>query len=510
MNRLQPSKSGLVAKISKLEMELEKLSRSVATTPKLDLELGMRDFGPIRDGLIRLRPLTIFIGPNNSGKSYAALLVRSAISLLGGRPSGAVGGSNRSIYTSAGDYNQRRNRPQLKAGNKRNEFLVTRSTLGALSRDAAGAITAAFSGQIEKNFSVHPSSLVRSGKACASIKIPGIIEISIPRNKKDRPVPLRCAMDVARTREALTDENIDGVKVKAMDGSVLACTFSTDTNAGVDAKSAYDRLLSVVLIAALNGHGHATPAATCYLPAARSGIMEAYKTILASVARSHADGWGDSYAVPDMKAVDYEFLAAVLEMGGKGGQFSRIANELERDALHGKIALRRAANGVAPDIYYARQREMPIRLASSAVSELAPLVLFLRHVVKRGDLLIVEEPESHMHPKNQVVLAKCIVRLVRAGLNIVVTTHSTHMMERFSAYLRAGQMTAGQRSRVGIEKGLYLDAGDIAPYLFEMSGNKTTVKLIDHSPHEGISQEEFIKVGEALHEENIRVDKIVG
>ena len=509
MNRRQPSKIDLEAKIANLERKLERLSRSVAP-PKLDLELGIRDFGPIREGHIRLRPLTIFIGPNNSGKSYAALLARSVISLQGGRQLGALDAPSRSARAGAGRGNHSRAHLQLKAGDRKNEFLVTNRALGVLSRHAADTIATVLSGQIEKNFSAYSSSLVRSGKSHAIIKIPGIIEISIPRSSRERPSPVGQTLNVAKAREALIGGAGNGVKVKAKDGGALACTISTEANEKIDAESAYNRLLSQVLIVALNGHGHATPATTCYLPAARSGIMEAYKTILASVARSYIHEWGDSHAVPHMKAVDYEFLATMLEMGGKKGQFSRIADELERDALHGKITLRRAVNGLAPDIYYARQHEMPIHQASSAVSELAPLVLFLRHVVKKGDLLIVEEPESHLHPKNQVVLAKCIVRLVRSGLNVIVTTHSTYMVERFSAYLRAGLMTAGQRSRVGIGKGLYLEAADIAPYLFEAGGNKTTIKPIDHSPQEGISQEEFMKVNEALHDENIRVDKLVG
>lgn len=509
MNRQRPSKLDLETKIAELERKLERLSSSAAR-PKLNLELVIRDFGPIQDGHIRLRPLTIFIGPNNSGKSYAALLARSATSLLGDRPSDVRGAFNWSTGTSAGRGNHTKAHMQLKASENKGEFLVTGRALGTLSKHAAEAIATAFSGQIEKNFSAHLSSLVRSGKAHANIKIPGIIEISIPRNKRKRPVPQWHTLNTAKAKEALTDEIVDGLKVKTKDGGVLTCTFSTDTEAVVDAESAYKKLLSQVIIAALNGHSHAVPATACYLPAARSGIMEAYKTILASVARSYTQELGDSHAIPHMKAVDYEFLATMIEMGGKRGQFSQIANELERDALHGKIILRHATNWIAPDIYYARQREMPIHHASSAVSELAPIVLFLRHVVKKGDLLIIEEPESHLHPKNQVVLAKCIVKLVRSGLNVIVTTHSTYMVERFSAYLRAGHMTARQRSRAGIERGLYLEAGDIAPYLFEMRGNKTTVKQVDHSPHEGISQEEFMKVNEALHEENIRVDKIVG
>lgn len=34
----------------------------------------MRDFGPIREGSFDLAPLTVFIGPNGSGKTYAATL----------------------------------------------------------------------------------------------------------------------------------------------------------------------------------------------------------------------------------------------------------------------------------------------------------------------------------------------------------------------------------------------------------------------------------------------------
>lgn len=41
------------------------------------LELEVSDFGPIVEANIDLRPLTVFVGPSNTGKSYLAILIYS-------------------------------------------------------------------------------------------------------------------------------------------------------------------------------------------------------------------------------------------------------------------------------------------------------------------------------------------------------------------------------------------------------------------------------------------------
>ena len=38
------------------------------------IELGVKDFGPIVEASLDLRPLTVFIGPSNTGKSWLATL----------------------------------------------------------------------------------------------------------------------------------------------------------------------------------------------------------------------------------------------------------------------------------------------------------------------------------------------------------------------------------------------------------------------------------------------------
>ena len=48
------------------------------------LELEVTDFGPIVEAKIDLRPLTVFVGPSNTGKSYLAILIYALHRVFGG------------------------------------------------------------------------------------------------------------------------------------------------------------------------------------------------------------------------------------------------------------------------------------------------------------------------------------------------------------------------------------------------------------------------------------------
>ena len=40
-----------------------------------NVEIAVKNFGPIAEANIDLRPLTVFVGPSNTGKTYFATLV---------------------------------------------------------------------------------------------------------------------------------------------------------------------------------------------------------------------------------------------------------------------------------------------------------------------------------------------------------------------------------------------------------------------------------------------------
>ena len=79
-----------------------------------------------------------------------------------------------------------------------------------------------------------------------------------------------------------------------------------------------------------------------------------------------------------------------------------------------------------------RRFVIPLHRASSSARGLSDLYFFLRHEARRDHLLIIDEPESHLDTANQVFLARLLARMVRAGLKVLVTTHSDYLVKEIN------------------------------------------------------------------------------
>ena len=124
---------------------------------------------------------------------------------------------------------------------------------------------------------------------------------------------------------------------------------------------------------------------------------------------------------------------------------------IEETILGGSVQVERSPISGYPSFSYRPKgwkEELPLANTSSMVSELVPLVLYLRNKIKLGDVLIVEEPESHLHPAMQVELTRQLAALVRLGIRVIVTTHSEWVLEELANIVRRSELSKAERKKI--------------------------------------------------------------
>ena|GEM_PF-2968349 len=108
------------------------------------------------------------------------------------------------------------------------------------------------------------------------------------------------------------------------------------------------------------------------------------------------------------------------------GEYSEFAKEnpqliAELDRLIGAKFVE-----VDQEIYldYGGSAPISMKTASSSIRSLIDLNIFIKYVAQPGAALMVDEPELNLHPRNQIRLARLLVRLVKAGIRVFISTHS--------------------------------------------------------------------------------------
>lgn len=76
--------------------------------------------------------------------------------------------------------------------------------------------------------------------------------------------------------------------------------------------------------------------------------------------------------------------------------------------------------------------DIPLHLASSSARGLSDLYFYLRHKAKPNQLLIIDEPESHLDTKNQIMLARMLSHFIRSGIKVLITTHSDYVLKEIN------------------------------------------------------------------------------
>jgi predicted ATPase len=80
-------------------------------------------------------------------------------------------------------------------------------------------------------------------------------------------------------------------------------------------------------------------------------------------------------------------------------------------------------------------------------------------VAEMGSMLIVENPEAHLHPLAQSRLGEFLAQVAATGVQVFVESHSEHILNAFRLAVRSGVLAADALSV------LYFRGADVDPVL---------------------------------------------
>jgi hypothetical protein len=459
--------------------------------------LKVQDFGPIAEGTATLRPLTVLIGPNNAGKSYFALLTYALTGPFGRPPAmyrRRWGFWRHDLLTEPGRRFSEKERLWLAERSKQKEKMRFDQLPAEIKESVQTAIEGfipklaeGLSQELQRGFATKLADLGRKRPADG---------FRLWLDQSDPELKLQLSLMKGNLHLDKSEWNISSQFVD------LAQLRNVPARA-------FDELVPGIVLQTLLRTFFSE---AYYFPAARSGILQGHKALASSILSRIPLVGIEPFEIPTLSGVLADFIGNVLRLEKHQGErkVSEVGSFLEENACKGKVDIGATEEKFEyPEIYYQLGgTKLPLHRTSSMVSEIAPIILFLKYVVERGDLLIIEEPEAHLHPDNQRTLALAMVKLVRLGVRLIITTHSDYFLHQVSNFVQLARM-ADKRRELGYSQDDYLLPEEVGSYLFcfDNKGDGTHIKELKVTEEDGIPEDEFARIYEALYEETLSIER---
>ena len=500
-------------------------------TDRLDIRISVEDFGPIGTGKIELRPLTIFVGPSNAGKTYLAVLVYAIHKAIGGLSKYAILNNkhltlNNNLLRHFLKKQEGRSRKTTEALRSEIEDIAAKlddlrrpftflDLPASVRKKALSLLTNPdllsddLSQEMERCFDVQSlSEMVRSGSQNERMKISiGAKQGDVilwkfdfqysDLNTSSKGSIGNIALDESSKREPEFGMRVRELKHQLDEPSMLRMYRLFSDLAKTAGEEAY------------------------YLPAARSGIMQSHRVIASSImGRATRAGLVRLPELPTFSGVLVDFMQRLILYGEPGNSWRMrhrqkslkevlsLTKQVEKQTLGGRISLDRTSPGGYPEFVYVpmnSKQRIGLSRASSMVTELAPIVLSLKDGICEDDTLIIEEPEAHLHPAAQTQMAKLLVQLIKVGVRVIVTTHSDWLLKAIGNLMREGALIESADNANMVDGEEYPETAirpeDVGIWLFCSPDGKngTEVEEIPFDSVGGIEPRDFDLVDEELY-----------
>lgn len=378
-------------------------------------KLKVKEYGKIRNAEIEVAPLTLFVGDNNSGKSYL-------MSLLWGI-------KNLGIQVLLGSGI----RPQTKSEQVLFDWIKLQVTTVVKQGGHAvsiGSMANIFQSVLQEKIDQNKEEIVKRIFNSSGIEI-GELKIEFMDLEQ---FPLNFIFHEGQGAVVLFTEDSDKFGIR----------FSNITEDPLQlSEKGCQRVLEAIfsLILCVEPNDRNLLNRDVYLPAAKTGFMLT-KDVINKVNRKRMfDIEVEEEEISPFTRPINQFLDVMNDLsfgGAENENFVKAVEYLEFGMADGTVEMSALPNREILYIPSGKEKVMPLRIVSAVVTELSPLILILKH--KRNlNSLFYEEPEMCLHPRLQQKMARVLCQLVNSPLNMVITTHSDIILQYVNKMIRLSE-----------------------------------------------------------------------
>ncbi len=204
-----------------------------------------------------------------------------------------------------------------------------------------------------------------------------------------------------------------------------------------------------------------------YFPTARTGFLLTYKELTRSALKERFSLETTEKNLLTKPNTDFLMGLSSLDISRQNESNQNLTEFIEKHILSGRI---QTSGYPMLEIEYqpdGTADHLPMYISSAVVTETVPLLLFLKYGTVRA--FLVEEPEISLHPKLQWEMARVLIRMVNTDLPVVVTTHSDIMIQHMNNMIKAGTLNCKEHffQQTGYQKEDLLSKEQVAVYQFE-------------------------------------------
>ncbi|MFR0736192.1 MAG: AAA family ATPase [Oscillospiraceae bacterium] len=429
------------------------------------MNIKVRNFGKISSANIDVSNFSIFVGENNSGKSYLMQLIYGVIFSF----------SNDKKFTEAlQDFE---------------EINISENPISIDSSDKGFLLS--LQDCINMFLYNNKDRIIKEIFHTKKLKIE---ELSIELNDLIFNYTLSYE-GLSPVVEKDNSQHFETYKITRSDSKTLTIRFFESYPKSLIEGTIKQELLSFILSdnigVQINSNRKAENNSIIYLPASRSGIMLLYANYLANDLRNNETTSDVVFAEDEKDEVEneygltepvYNFLMFLLkhkasELASKGNK--KILSFITNNIINGNLT--KVGNSM---VYTPNGSEdtLPIYLSSSLVSELAPICQVLTSSI-RPNMILYDEIDTCQHPTKQLQLARLLIRMVNAGYKMIVSTHSDTMVAAINNLIT---MSAKNNKydlalKLGYDNDDILNNTNVHAYQFIIKQGKTIVEEIPNN-----------------------------